>query len=124
MSHESCTKLTLEIPPVPRGVDAWASLAGGLWMVALAGTNRMRARVPVLAVGGWLLARGAMGVVQELSQMHALHQAAKPQRVPQPNTTIPVPEDPLDEANWESFPASDPPSITAPKKSATSNGVH
>jgi hypothetical protein len=123
MANESSTSFSVQIPPPPRGVDAWASLAGGLCMVAMCASRRMRGRAPLLAIGCWLLGRGAMGVLRELPSL-------EPPSSPEPRAAesippaAPPPEDPLDEANWESFPASDPPSITRPPRAGTSNGVH
>ena len=54
--------------------------------------------------------------LKELHQAQGAHPTRR--RVVHPNTSYPVPEDPLDEAGWESFPASDPPSNGSPAESA------
>lgn len=93
-------ELTLRIPPPPHGLDAWASLAAGVYLVAAGLRGRSILRLPALGLGGWLLARGVSG----------LYEPAPP--ASQPSAGV----DPLDEGLEETFPASDPVSVSSRRR--------
>jgi hypothetical protein len=105
--HDEPVEVTLRIPPPPEGIDAWVSLAAGGWLLASGLGGRTVLRWPALALGGWLLARGASG----LSLLPAMTSLCCGQGGNGGQASF-DPQDPLDEGLEETFPASDPVSVS------------
>jgi len=84
------------------GFDTWGQLFGGLYLI-ISGVRRNSFTGGVMAsIGSCLAYRGAASLFGETSP--ALRSTAKVER-PDPA----VVNNPVDEASWESFPASDSP---------------